>query len=364
MQSRLFIPHVDEALGHVQHYPVKAVQNLQPSSNEKIVYFDHLRNKVEDIASRSYDNLVTMDQMHVVPQGLYGLSLDAGEDHMHFSSRSLQQFCSAIDIPSSYIRRCLDCGEQKLAADNMNHWITRSITDDKRELFLRATREPDVNRLHGVLSSRYVTFDDTEVMALTDEILGDQGGYALQNYVVSPEQLRMRLISDHMIDLAPEDNDRGGGLHLGLDVSNSRVGMASFSVKIILYRAACSNGAIFGANTAHYFKRRHSGTLGTEIRESFRTVLAELPGFMSHAQASVKRSMSKTISPMDLENLLNDFRVNAVNSFGLTEQIKEAVESTEMTSWGFINAITAVAQQYHLEQRERMETFAGAVLMR
>lgn len=220
------------------------------------------------------------------------------------------------------------------------------------------------DRLHGVLSNRYVTFDDTEVVALTEDILGDQGGFKIQNFHVSPDQMRMRILSDQRLDLFGSTDEKKRGLSLGLDIANSRVGTASFSVKVILYRSACDNGMIFGANDAQFFKRRHSGTISLEIRETFREVLGQLPEFMEHCKTHVEKTMAVSISSEQLQNLLNSFRVEAVNSAGTAAEITEKIEKYDMTTWGFINAITEVAQNYQLEQRERMERFAGALLMK
>jgi len=369
MQNREFSTLVNESLGFRQKFLGPAARLLQKSDTDRITYMGDMQRMVRDIQTASFDDLVSVKNLEVVRDGQFGISLNTNKNNLKFSTLSLQQLCTQVDIPSSYIKRCLEYGEPDLAVQNLNHWISRMEPD--KSLFLRATKEPGINgfgatdRLHGVLSSRYVTFDDTEVVAMTDDILGDQGGYRIQNFHVSPDQMRMRLISDHNLDLFSDDDDRKGGLSLGLDIANSRVGTASFSVRVILYRSACDNGMIFGASDAQFFKRRHSGTISVEIRETFREVLGQLPSFMDHCRNHVESSMMRKISNEDLANLLNRFRVEAVNSLSTATEITEKVEQQyEMTTWGFINAITEVAQQYQLEQRDRMERFAGTLLMK
>lgn len=370
MQNRAFAEIVGENLGTRKKFLTPAAKHFTLDPTDRIGYIKDVQKIVKGIAAQSFDDLVRIKDLHVLHEGLHNIKLDTGNNQTLFTSLSLQQLCTTMDIPSSYIRRCLEAGEAQLAAENLNHWLYKQ--DDARELFLRMTKETNDeaglsnDRLHGVLSNKYVTFDDTEVVRLTEDELSEQGGYKIHGFSINPDQMRMRLISDKTIDLSPKDdmNGRGGGLHLGLDISNSRVGVSSFSVKIILYRSACDNGMIFGWNDAHYFKRRHSGTLSGEIRSSFRKVLGELPDFMTHCQGQITKNMTKEITAKDLDDLLNEFRVEAVNSVATAAEIRGAMGQYEMTSWGFINAITQVAQQYQLEQRDRMESFAGALLMK
>jgi len=316
------------------------------SFDENITNFNKVREKAWDIESNSCDFNVNLKDLYINKD--MRLADNRNKMLFDFSHWSLSQFCSSLDIPARYIKKCM-VEDPELAVDNLNTWLTRA---SDKECLLRTTS----NRLSGFLSNKYTIFEDTDLMDIIHNSLKKEEEYIVMEHLITPEILNLRIVRSRQLNIAGED------LSVGINVRNSRVGKSKVDIELLIYKWKCTNGIIFGGGVETYYSKRHTGIDSETIASEFSRIMSDMPKNIELIKSKVETLRSTKINENILEKFVDKFEKNKFANSAMTQKILASMPKYEDTGWGFVNAMTEVAQEYNMDTRERIEKYAGQLL--
>ena len=286
-----------------------------------------------------------------------------------FTHHGFGQLCRRIEAPASYLRSL----PAELVATNMNHGLRNTVngTDDSflfaknGELRLRAALSGDYKRIWNAdITSRLLrlTAEQPEWQPAPAAFDGSRGLYA------SDEDMFAFLV----------DNDRrifekgpAGGLGRGFFVSNSEVGLGSFSITTFFYEYVCGNHRVWGASGVQELRIRH---VGKADERAFSELQVELT---KYADASAKDDEEKvkraqvTLLGKDKDEVLDKVFGLRLREVGrrIIEQSYEVAEQHSdwygdpNSVWGLTGGMTQVARDMaNASDRVALEKAAGKVL--
>lgn len=300
--------------------------------------FEKAKQQVELRAANCFDETVSVMDMRF--DNLNKIWIAGGEFEVLPSAQRL--FANRLRIPHAYLLRC----PADLQAHNLNHWI-REEQKKRETLFCRF----DGQRLRAVFTDRYKCLDHTDIVQRMVE------------YGFSPEtEVHINLDTDLMVlkvpDYARMFGMNGDRMVPGLAVSNSEVGLLSFSIEAYFYRLVCTNGMISKTQVASRFRHVSLKALD-EFSDIVRQVI-----YKSHYNQE-RLALSTETRVDDPLATIGSFN----RQFQLTKKEAEAVErgwSFEQgyTMFNVINSYTRAAQDRQLtgEQAHKLETAAGQIL--
>ncbi len=241
--------------------------------------------------------------------------------------------------------------ELEEAKNTLNFWINKQKNQEK-EILVRTTD----NRIHGVLSNKYTVFDDREVLGITEDILGPYQNYVIKNYSISPEYMKIRVVSRSKVEI------KGRPLSFGFDINNSRVGRSSLNINVIIFDHICSNGMIMGGGRGMFYSKRHIGVGTSEFMSEFIEMIDKAPDTINFIQNAVNSAANERLNNDSIQRYLDKFKAENLskNIAGRVEQ--RLNEKYDNTLYGFVAAVTEVAQDYNIDTRERMERFGGNLI--
>jgi hypothetical protein len=225
--------------------------------NQNMVKFGQVRESVAKQAEKFHDEVVALADVSF--ESLADVRI--GNESFRMRTMAGQGMAARLRVPYQYLSRC----DADLQAHNLNYWVEKQKAKSS-ELLLRF----DGNAVRAVLSRKYVPIDNMQVV---DEMasLGIQDDADVQCYVddrfmmlnvPSPEKKFALLKKDEMMP--------------GVSVSNSEVGLASFSVAAFMLRLICTNGMI----SKHHIEK-------SSYRHTSHKVLQQLPNILEDATSSL-----------------------------------------------------------------------------
>ena len=203
-----------------------------------------------------------------------GFSIDA-----RLNNWSKNQLASYVEIPAIYYNK-LAGSHVDLLAHNVNYWLERKPHSDKR--LIRTYQGEAI----AVLSDRYRAIDNYDVATIAletaNKVLETQGRtmQVLRSYITD------RVMNLTIMELEPSIvYPDGEQYRVGLEVRNSEVGAASFSMKGMIVRQSCTNGHIWGdpISQRHIGKRMGLGDIWSQ-----RTIELQAATTLSQADDMVK----------------------------------------------------------------------------
>lgn len=323
----------------------KLIKFITDPTNERIGNFNQLKDVADDIDENSIDYSVKWGDLHAGREfdNLYLDLSKSGESagNLSLSSNGLTNMCSQLDIPTLYIKKCLGAEEIQHAADELNFWLGRHKAPEK-EAFVRTTND----RIHGILSSKYSVFDDHEVLDIAEGILGPYDEYTVKNYHISPEYMKLRIVSRNKINI------NGRDLSFGFDLKNSRVGKSSLETSILIFDWVCSNGMIFGGGQGTFFRKRHVGVDRELFVTEFTNMLDGAPDAIEFIKKSANAAHNERLDSDSIQRYIDRFKAQSFSKHvaGRVEQMLH--EKYDTTLYGFLASVTEVAQEYDVDTRE------------
>lgn len=143
-----------------------------------------------------------------------------------------QQIGEYAGIPRDYYNRLASDSPVMLAA-NVNHWLAKQPTAK------RFVRTLDGN-VRAFLSDRYNPIDNLELLENLLPVLMSRPDLRYLSAQVTEKRLYLKVVADSLVgDVKPGDTVR-----MGLLITNSEVGMGSFTIAPFSDRLVCSNGAV------------------------------------------------------------------------------------------------------------------------
>lgn len=274
------------------------------------------------------------------------------------TNHSMGQLCAKLGVPARYIDKCIDTGRLDLAADNMNSWIE----DYGKDLFIREYKDT----VRGVLSSRYSVLDTPDVLSVLVDVFGnDIRDYRIKGSFLTPERFHARIVQNEMMNIAGED------LFAGIQIDSSDVGRSVLEVKFMIFKQVCTNGLTISKGGGVLFRQKHLGIDPIVFRDNFKESMSRLPFLIEHSKELIEyaRKDLDTYKTVDLsEEQLKSFMENIklkthLSDNGVEKVISLMNDNYGTSTWGFINSLTEVAQDYTLERRLEIEKYAGDLLV-
>ena len=350
--------------------PVVSVEVQEEAPAEVIDTETKMLNKILDnalsISNRCEDFTVSCANPKTI-QMLDDLSLQYIPDNddvreCRMSRYALSQFGSKIGVPANYLEKCVNRDRADIAQYNVNAWLDGY----NKPLFIREyqTKEGE-DTIRGVLSDKYAVCDTPEIIEGIDKTL-DLNTFKVKGSFVSPDRFHLRLAQKERMNVDGED------LFGGLSINSSDVGRSTLSVNFLVFKQVCSNGLIISKGSTQLFRQKHIGITSDAFRLGLEEGLDVFPKIL----ASIERSIEKT------RNSSNMFNFSYEDDEQLADLVSAVQKQTSlspahsrnvidiMTSgryednrWGYINALTEVAQRLTLEKRLSLEEYAGRLLV-
>lgn len=296
---------------------------------------------------------------------------------------SFGQLCGAVGVPAGYMRTLK--GNPGLMVDNLNWGFGNHGRDTNKFMTLAGD---DVNTLQAVTSPTYGRIWDADVVDAVQRVVDRSGGrfhnplaYVIGadgrmtqgaggEWLKAPAGLYAsdRDVFCFMIDggsrLEVDDNPRDV-LNRGFFVSNSEVGAAKFKLTTFLFREACGNHIVWGAENVHTVEIRHtSGAPARFDREAF-------PALMRYVESSATDELDTIRAAKALRLPTDDADlVKLASRFEITRtELKEAKAHAEReegafnSHWDLVQGLTAYARGFEwMDTRLDLERRAGKVL--
>lgn len=253
------------------------------------------------------------------------------------------QLGSFCDIPKKYYDMMLP--HPDLLSNNINHWLSRS--DSKRMI-----RTLD-GKVRAVLSEKYRRLDNFDLAQNVLPMLNDANA-TIESCEITDSKLYIKAIT-HKVQAEVKPGDV---VSSGLIISNSETGHGSLSVKPLVYRLVCSNGAIVDD---YAMRKYHAGknTDMMQIEFSNETLRAEDKAFWLTVRDLVKYTLSETTFDKIVESMRESTQrkieepekaielVTKKYSFSDFEKdnvLAHLIKGGDLSSWGLGNAVTRMAQ--------------------
>lgn len=264
---------------------------------------------------------------------------------------AFSQLCSRMGVPANYIKKCFKSGKEDLALDNFRAWSE----DTKSNVMIRSNN----GIVRAVLSDNYVPFDSYQVLRNLKYTV-DFKRWELTQAFLSEDKMVLRFV-----DFTPLPVNDGSPLYLGFTVSSSDVGQGSLNVKMMLYRSVCANGLLLSEMGGTLYRKKHSGKEMAESKMAvFNRILSEIDEKAQVVIDNINECRNRNLQDFELEMLIEKARRDMKLSAKSVEKLKVLVNTTyERTKWGVINGVTELAQDFTLETRLEMETWAGELFL-
>ena len=323
---------------------ITTINKLEQLSTQG-VGIQNLWEKAKQINENREDCLVKMGDFSFSDEAkvsLKGVSFDMTE-------YALSQQCAKIKVPVTYIKNCFNQGMGHLASRNMNDWI--NVYKDKALL----VRTYD-GVIRGILSDRYSKLDSQDVLEMLGEHRWTSQLKVVGSYL-SEDRFHVRMVVPEKLSIAQDD------LYVGLQIDNSDIGMASLSVKLLVYKQVCTNGLVVGKEEGVLFGRRHIGITFNDFREQICFRMNSFGDLTEKVVAIINQNKAVRLNSLEIGKRLN--RVKQVLGLGKEEleKLNDLINDRYgMTNWGLINGLTEIAQDYTLDKRIEIEKYASHLL--
>ncbi|RJR12594.1 DUF932 domain-containing protein [Candidatus Parcubacteria bacterium] len=263
---------------------------------------------------------------------------------LELSSHALQQLCSKIGVPMSYINKC----EPEAREYNIGHWLKKT---DGNNLF-RCILEKDSSRVRGILSDRYTPVADSFVVSsLKNAIEASNIDNPLVTRIYAGEEMLRVQVSDGK---KPVVNDTTLGFYCG----NSEIGLSTIFIEAGLYTFKCTNG-LRVPNFSFEFNRRHVGNIsynqiGSNFHNQINNIMNNYSRMVSYMKIANQITMKKTSFSKFIEDSKNF-------SVPLKDNMKARIKklSAENVLWAYVSQMTEEAHYYKEQERMEIEKQAG-----
>ena len=274
-----------------------------------------------------------------------------------FSPYALSQFFSRFGIPNVYAKYCMDNDAYDLLQSNLQHWIDHF----GGEYMFRMFDMGDTSVIRAVLTQKYKVFDTIDIMEVCRSNIPLNRNYSVRGYVMNPERLHIRLVSDEPMNVEGED------LFMGVTIDSSDVGRSSLRMSLIVYKQVCTNGLILPLSISPTYRQIHFGAGADRFEESIVACLSSMVSVKEITENIIVKSGRKELPfVMEDEISVEKFRIGHKLSKTAMEETLKMLQSEVYGTpnvWSLINSLTEVAQKFTLETRIDIEREAGKLLV-
>lgn len=261
------------------------------------------------------------------------------------------QLCTRLGVPASYIKKCFDFNKKELALQNFHAWAGGCA----KKLLVRESE----GVVRAVLSDSYQMFDSSKVLKTLKTVV-DKKKYKATQAFLSADKLHVRYIQREPLKVSQDESP----IYMGVQVTSSDVGLGSLQMKAFIYRQVCTNGMIVQKGGGTLFKQKHAGSAITGGKmELFNRAFMNVEALSKQSELLIEQSQSHILKGYEMNMLIEKAKRDLKLSEKAEEKMCMLFNSYGHTKWGYLNAITELAQDYSLDTRVEYEQFAGDILM-
>lgn len=311
-----------------------------------------IQSKCQDITVNTKPNFI-IDRFESKGRGLMSVVTSDGYNNFGYSSffmtkHSLSQLCQKIGMNKTYYNTCYDKEAYSLLDTNMNYWLNKY----ENPLMIRTYD----NYARGVLSDKFTIFDTPEILETLSDNQVLRNEYDLKGSYLSPERLHLRFTQDRKLF---NDDDLFGGF----TINSSDVGRNALEITFFVYKQVCTNGLCVPQYSSFAYKQKHIGLGYKDFKEQFVTALKGVDDFCDGIKEAISLSKKVKVDLSSEETVKKIVNISTLPKETVEEKvIPLIIDVYGNTSWGVVNAVTQVAQDYTLERRLELETNAGNLL--
>jgi hypothetical protein len=270
---------------------------------------------------------------------------------LRMNENALQQLCAKITVPYTFIKKSMETGYSGIAeeARNVLHTWLEYKYDPKTQLLVRAHD----NYARAILSDRYKIVNSIDVFNLIkDNVLPK--GYHIKEYHHNEGDLYMRVINNERIDIPGED------LHIGFNIKNGETGNLKLSADVMVFKQICSNGLMVTKGQNNMYNKRHFGNIdaGSMVTDFTNHTINNISTITRQVKDEIVKAMNESIKIDNLDAILKKVSTETKVVGSAMDVVRNLLDKYGMTQWGLVNSITEVAQQYDIDRREKLESYA------
>jgi hypothetical protein len=312
--------------------------------------------------ARKHDVIADTRRMSIVPKSerdaddapwtpTTSLMLDGDEGLSEFvlTDHALGQVSTDLGIPKRYFDR-MRADAPELYQQNIHHWL---YNEPKSRLVRGLTNGDAPMTGRAWMSDRFRRLDNMEIArTLLPEFENLGTPVEFHQAAITDSRLYIRALFPRI----EHDVKVGDTVRWGVEIKNSEIGAGSLTISGFCLRLVCTNGMVAtkALNARHIGKREDEGILSNEAlaaddvafwlaaRDTLRATCSEtaFASVVEKLEGSV--SSQRVISPVAATKVL-------ASEFSLSESEEEdvmlkLVAGGDLTRWGALNAVTAVAQ--------------------
>lgn len=262
---------------------------------------------------------------------------------------ALQQICQRFGVPYSYIVKCVESKRPKLAAKNLNSWIKQ----DKNSLRVRSAE----GVARAIVSQNYVPYDNARILQQL-KLAMDTKRFVPTQVFLSQDGMQIRFVDFTPL---PVSDGTNSPLYAGIVLRSSSVGTGSFSLRFFIYRFACTNGLVIPSMGGTLFRVSHIGNMMRDEKISlFNRAFMDIDLLCDKAVELVKRNNAHRLSEEEMQLMIKKVKNELKLSKEKTDKLSTLITSKyNDTRWGVINGVTELAQEFSLDTRYDIESWAG-----
>jgi len=283
---------------------------------------------------------------------------------------------------SSGLKGVAETLRTKKLPSSYNELMRSLLVNDDRTFRVRTLKNDQLTErsARAIVSDRYRPIDDDVVFGSALPLIDAQ---RFQGIGGNKTELRtVAKFIEREASVKIQSGNRTREFHLGFILHNSEVGCGTASFSMFMSDSWCTNGCIFSKEVLANISYRHIGSQidirhglipngGVEQAElmSIKRMIGEatmsamsLKG-QEKIQAALQASANNKIQREDIPEFIADLGKAVKLTTKEVEEIPLYMQNDERTQLGMQAAITALAQDKPYEQRLRLETIGGNVLM-
>lgn len=259
------------------------------------------------------------------------------------------QIGTHLGIPAKYYDK-MRADNPELLAQNVNSWFNKTPNT-------RMIRTLD-GTARAFLSDRYRRIDNFEIAEAVLPIITQMPEARIESCEVTDERLYLKVVNPRLTtDVVPGDT-----VQSGIMITNSEVGLGSFTIQPLVYRLVCTNGMVVNdARTRKYHVGRGNAANEDFTVYSEQTLIANDIALRLKIQDTVKSvvDQARFEKIVDLMRMAQGAKITSNNipamvelagkDFGYTQQegqgiLDYLIRGGDLSLYGFANATTRFAQ--------------------
>lgn len=259
------------------------------------------------------------------------------------------QIGTHLGIPAKYYDK-MRADNPELLAQNVNSWFNKTPNT-------RMIRTLD-GTARAFLSDRYRRIDNAEIAEAVLPIIMSMPDARVESCEVTDERLYLKVVNPRLTtDVVPGDT-----VQSGIMITNSEVGLGSFTIQPLIYRLVCTNGMVVNdARTRKYHVGRGNAANEDFTVYSEQTLIANDVALRLKIQDTVRSVVDQTRfeKVVDLMRVAQGTKITSNNipvmvelagkDFGYTQQegqgiLDYLIRGGDLSLYGFANATTRFAQ--------------------